>query len=379
MALGSGVWIDCKHGTNDFGTCESAFADARLVWDAEAAAEALANGTQAPTGSVVHITTELDYNSLTSGDYRLLIIAQPNPCVVGAQECCHTYNNWPSPWCEQEHLTMLLPHFLSLGGKIILLADNESPGEAAKNSALREILASIPDHDIEIGSDNIGTTCEQTNEILGDPLTDGLTGWKYAQANSVTGGDALIRFQGGGSTHTLAAAARIPSGGEVIVFGDVEGFWTASGVCLDSGLHSPFWKNLYRDQSAAVDDDGDSFPDGVDCDDQNPDVYPGADEDCLNGRDDDCDGDIDAADSDCGGSGDDDTGDDDDTGGFGDDDDGDDDTGNDGSGFGDDGGGQSWDTGCGCASAGSGLAGGAAVLLVILAPAFGVARRRRRL
>jgi len=377
LALGNGVWVDCKHGTNDFSLCESAFADARLVWDAEAAAEALANGTPAPTGSVVHITTELDYNSLTGGDYRLLVITQPGPCVAGVG-CCHSYPStgagWPSPWCEQEHLTMLIPHFLSIGGKIILLADNDTGEEMAKNSALREILASIPDHDLNIGSDSIGTTCLQTNDIVSDPLTEGLSGWKYAQTNTVTGGDPLIRFPGNGATASLAAAARIPSGGEVIVFGDVEGFWTAAGFCLDSGLHAPLWRNLYRDQSAAVDDDGDGYPDGVDCNDQDPDINPDAEEDCLNGRDDDCDGDIDGQDSDCPETGDDDTGDDDtgddDTG-----DTGDDDTG--GGGFGDDDTNGDWgaDTGCNCTAAVAGSGNSAWLALLLLGLVASVRRR----
>ena len=41
-----------------------------------------------------------------------------------------------------------------------------------------------------------------------------------------------------------------------------------------------------------VDADGDGYPDGEDCDDEDPDVFPGADEEC-NGIDDDCDGQVD--------------------------------------------------------------------------------------
>jgi MYXO-CTERM domain-containing protein len=232
----------------------------------------------------------------------------------------------------------------------------------AKNSALREILASIPDHDLEIGNDSVGTTCLQTADIVNDPLTQGLTGWKYAQTNTVSGGDTLIRFPGNGATASLAAAARIPSGGEVIVFGDVEGFWTAAGQCLDSGLHAPLWRNLYHDESAAVDDDGDGYPDGVDCDDQDPDINPDEEEDCLNGRDDDCDGDVDGDDSDCPETGDDDAGDDDATGG---------------GGFGDDDSDRNWDTGCNCISAVAGGGSSAGLALLLLGLVASVRRRLR--
>jgi len=59
--------------------------------------------------------------------------------------------------------------------------------------------------------------------------------------------------------------------------------------------------------SQCVDNDQDGYdgydeelcPGGDDCDDENPEVNPGAEEDCTNRIDDDCDGDIDLEDSDC--------------------------------------------------------------------------------
>ena len=56
--------------------------------------------------------------------------------------------------------------------------------------------------------------------------------------------------------------------------------------------------------------DGDGTVDALDCDPNDPEVHPLADEDCTDGVDNDCDGDIDLDDNDC--SGDDDTTDDDD-------------------------------------------------------------------
>ncbi len=344
-ALGNRVWIDCKHGTTDLGLCESAFADAIAIWNAEAAAEAAANGDPAPSGSVVDVNTTLDYDALSTGNYRLLIITQPNPNLNPSDPCYHDWgspNSYPSPWCEHD-LTMTIPLFLSIGGRLVILADNDSSGEAPKNNGLRELLASIPDVDIEIGTDNIGTQCLTTSDIVPDALTTGLSSWKYAQTNTLVGGDPLIRYEGNGSTQVLAAADRLPTGGEVVVVADVEGFWTADPnfPCLETGINSPFWRNLYLDSGAAVDDDGDGHFDGDDCNDTDPDIHPGANEDCDNGVDDDCDGDIDSLDEECGG--------DDDDATSGDDDDSfvsnDDDTGSgDGGGFDDDDTESEWDS-----------------------------------
>ena len=63
------------------------------------------------------------------------------------------------------------------------------------------------------------------------------------------------------------------------------------------------WNYIPAESSAEVgggtDNDSDGYPEGIDCDDNDPDVYPGADEDCGNGIDDDCDDFIDDNDIDC--------------------------------------------------------------------------------
>jgi hypothetical protein len=49
-----------------------------------------------------------------------------------------------------------------------------------------------------------------------------------------------------------------------------------------------------------VDTDGDGYFDSQDCDDDNAKVSPSAFENCTDGKDNDCDGDVDAADFECG-------------------------------------------------------------------------------
>jgi len=55
--------------------------------------------------------------------------------------------------------------------------------------------------------------------------------------------------------------------------------------------------------SAVTDADGDGFDDTVDCDDDDAAIYPSAPENCSDGVDNDCDGDIDELDTACQGGG----------------------------------------------------------------------------
>ncbi len=332
------VWIDCRHG-EAFCAIEDQLTDLRDALEDAGATE-------------VVISTELASN-VGDGEFRLLIMVLP---TLGL---------------STPELNIYIPGFLSAGGRLVLLAENAS--EPVFNANVVEILDSVPGHDMSLGSDDDHPGCNipATTDIAGDPLTAGLSTWHFARTNSVSGGDPLIRYQApDGTTKTLGAVSRLPGGGEVILFGDSEGFVMN---CEEveavewSPDHRVFWMNLYSDGSSSPDADGDGFTADEDCNDDDPTVNPNADEICNNAYDDDCDGLQDEDDPECEGDDDDATDDDD----FADDDD--------TTPF-DDGGGGGWGDNAGCCQTYSvvgevPMAGGLTVAMLL--GLLGVLRRRR--
>ncbi len=298
-ALGNKVIINCDNGDWVCNDNFTAFSDALTA-----------------EGAIVEVHTEVP-SIIASGDVRLLVISLPT-----------------NGWDLNPTITQYITPFLSAGGRLVLLGDGELE-EANGNALLRSLLDTIPNHGLilEANQSNNNGSCADapTTLIQGDPLTAGVTSWHVAQTNSVTGGDPLINFvsDDGGDVRTLAAVARLPNGGEIILFGDNEAIVGGLfyDVCGDLGtdipsVHATLWSNLYADQSSPVDTDNDGYDSNEDCDDDNANVNPGATEEC-NGVDDNCDGIIDegcdddddaTADDDDATSNDDDaTGDDDDT------------------------------------------------------------------
>jgi MYXO-CTERM domain-containing protein len=349
-ALGNQVLINCHHG--DGAICLENFdaIDAALT----------------PMGAQIDKRADIPA-SVADGDFRLIIISTPNA-------------GWDTPTRN-----LVIPGFLSIGGRIVFLADNEATDQVAYNQLIREMLAYIPDHDLVLSQDilnpNPGCGDAPSTLIQGDPLTAGLTQWHVGQSNRVFGGDPLINFNrdDGLGVETLASVYRANDGGEVILMADMDGVKNGAfmDACATAGTplnvdHLAFWQNLYDDQSAAPDADGDGYDSDEDCNDQNPSINPGADEEC-NGLDDNCDGVIDEGcddddDTTAGDDDDDDTtagdDDDDDSTGFGDDDDS----------FRDD---SEWNS-CACGSDEEALASGPGGWLFAVLPLGAFLGRRRR-
>jgi hypothetical protein len=312
LALGNKVWIDCHHGAFNCAEHDSDHSFDPLIdaWEA--------------LGAEVTVSTELTYE-IGEGDYRIVVMFLPVQEIE------------PNP-----DISLNLTGFLSQGGRLILLGDNEDE-EGVANGILRDLLMAFPDHDLQLGADDVNPGCNnQTSDLGGDPLADGVGSVRFARVNTVSGGDPVVRFSrsDGGGTASLISVARLPSGGEIVLSADIEVF--VANCLNEEGIdfgpsNGPLWENLFLYEGSEIDADSDGYNEDIDCDDSDPYVNPAATEECADDIDNDCDGLADALDSDCAGDDDttaaDDDSPDDDASGFGDDD----------STFGQDGG---WSSGC---------------------------------
>ena len=300
------VWVDCWHGNFN---CPLDLDAVTAIWEAE--------------GAEVVVTTELT-DELWDGTIRLLVVVMP------------TFHLHEVPNNPNEVAPDYLPGFLGSGGRVVFLADHDGDADQqARNDRISEALSRLPDHGLSLNDDVLNNGCagHETTNFGSHDLVDGASAWHFAAVNTVSGGTPLIQFERSddGQLDTLAAVGE-SNGGEVVLVGDYDGFapncYATDNIPLPSDWvtdQAAFWRNLYTAGAATpVDVDGDGFSPPKDCNDQDPYVNPNEPEDCLSGVDDDCDGDVDEEDSDCGGGDDDDdstpTPDDDDTGADDDDD-----------------------------------------------------------
>mgnify|MGYP007096643899 CR=1 FL=1 len=278
------VWVDCWHGNFN---CPVDLSEVQAIWEAE--------------GAEVVVTTELTAE-LWDGSIRLLVVIMP------------TFDlSWvPAGDPPPDYL----PGFLASGGRVLFLGDHDGDADQqGRNDRITNALANLPDHGLSLNDDLLNNGCSgnETSSFGNHDLVDGMSSWHFEAVNTVSGGTPLIQFErsDNGQLATLAAVGE-SNGGEIVLMGDYDGFTTG---CYDAeGIPVPgdwitdqaaFWRNLYRSGSL-IDGDGDGFSPPEDCNDDDPYVNPAEDEDCLSGVDDDCDGAVDDADSDCGGPGDDD-------------------------------------------------------------------------
>jgi subtilisin family serine protease len=113
---------------------------------------------------------------------------------------------------------------------------------------------------------------------------DGVIEFNYGEGN--TGLTPTIGMsKGDGIFYHLSAH----NGADTLTLAETERYTPADLVCGDGDGDG------YGNPSSPI-----CPQPGEDCDDGNPNVHPGATEDCSNGLDDDCDGDVDRADAECG-------------------------------------------------------------------------------
>jgi len=107
--------------------------------------------------------------------------------------------------------------------------------------------------------------------------------------------DADPLFLGGGDYHLTLRSPCIDSGTDAWIYTDIDGEARPLGIGFDMGADEYTNPDCW---DGDMDGYGDVACGGYDCDDTNPDINPG-EEICDNGIDDDCDGLVDLLDPDC--------------------------------------------------------------------------------
>ncbi len=167
----------------------------------------------------------------------------------------------------------------------------------------------VPDCvDTEVDEDGdgspTGTDCDDTDPSIfpgaAETLDDGID-------QDCDGFDSIACFadddaDGWGGALGAASVEGLCTGADIVLGGDCDdgdGDVHPQGVEVCNGLDDDCDGDL---SDPEVDDgDGDGIPECFDCDDADDSVGPGADEDCADGEDQDCDGMVDGDDADCDG------------------------------------------------------------------------------